>query len=254
MKRLMAVAAMLALAPMAHAGEYAPAECDNGTLPDWFMCPSPYVEMVPPPTGDTTFLQAWHCRETTHSLGLVNDSTGGCGGSKGLDMFPGWIVPEAPMARGGVMSEAEYREAAIGLFLDYMAMMGDGVFVDYEKAEQWGRAGFPLPNKIRGNHPPGGGFGRPPGSDWLKRLKALDDSDHAWACFDIPSIPSHFGPLAYSEICPSQALWTLQASVNDPNPAAYLDGLVAQFWLATLCHENPQACAPYLPPPWEPEP
>ena len=68
------------------------------------MSGPPYVEMVPPPTGDDTFLQAWYCRETAHSLGLLNDVTGGCGGSD-LDMFPGWTVPEATAIAGGTLSE-----------------------------------------------------------------------------------------------------------------------------------------------------
>ena len=230
----------------AQGGAHVPAPCDNGTLPARFECPTPYVEMDPPASPDE-FFRAWVCRETGRALGMVQDGSG-CGGSTKDEMFPGWTVPEAVAVAGGTLSEEEYRDTVIALFKDFVRMEFDGVFLDYERVEQLTRGGYEFPNTIRGDNPPGGWFAQPPGSDWLKRVDALEDSGHKFVCFNIPSIPSHSG-IGYSEICAAQALSTLWASAGDPNPAAYLDGLVAQFWLATLCHESPQACEPYLPAP-----
>ena len=246
MRQPLTLAAMLCITPLvAQAEHYLPAPCDNGYLPESSYCPNPYTEMTPPPTGDNMFLQAWVCQETGLALGLVNDGSGGCGGAQKDDMFPDWTVAEAAAVSVGAMSEAEYRDAVLALFKDFVLMVDDGVFLSYERVQQLPPSGHPFPNKIRGDHPPGGWFGQPPGTNWLARLKALTNSDHPFVCFDIPSIPSHLG-FGYSEICPRQALWTLQTSAGDPNPAAYLDGLVAQFWLATICHESPRACEPYL--------
>ncbi len=58
--------------------------------PEFFECPSPYVEMTRSGKAKT-FSRAWHCRETGHSLGV--NRYGGSAGSKGLAMFPGWVVP-----------------------------------------------------------------------------------------------------------------------------------------------------------------
>ena len=156
------------------------------------------------------------------------------------------VVHGQAVVEAGAMSEDEYRDAVIALFKDYMRMEQDGVFSDYEFVELWEKGYYELPNTIRGDNPPGGWFARPPGSDWLERLGALEDSGHKFVCFDIPPLPSD--PLGGLGVCAGQALSTLWASAGDQNPL-FLDGLAAQFWLATICHENPQACEPYLPTP-----
>ena len=69
-----------------------------------FHCPVPYVEMQPP-RNDKGFTKAWHCRETGHSLGIPLGGSG-CGGSAGLDMFPGWVVPaQAPVETNAYTEE-----------------------------------------------------------------------------------------------------------------------------------------------------
>ncbi len=142
-------------------------------------------------------------------------------------------------------SEAEYRDAAIALFKDFMLMEQDGVFWSYESVDLWEKGYLDVPNVIRGEHKPGGWFGRPPGSEWLKRLDALMDSWPRGLCLEIPPLPSHAANGWPGEICLQQIsmLW----SAPDEGSRFALDGLAAQFWLATICHESPQVCEPYLP-------
>lgn len=94
MRHLISILLLLVLAVPAAAGGYLPEHCAKleHPPPDFFECPSPYVEMTRSGKGKI-FSRAWHCRETKHSLGV--NRYGGCGGSKGLAMFPGWTVPVA---------------------------------------------------------------------------------------------------------------------------------------------------------------
>ena len=55
---------------------------------------------------DKTFSRAWHCRETEHSLGV--NRFGGCAGSKGLAMFPGWVVPAGAPAPVAIAQKADF--------------------------------------------------------------------------------------------------------------------------------------------------
>ncbi len=100
MRHLISIPVLLVLAAPAAAGGYLPEHCAKleHPPPEFFECPSPYVEMAR--SGkDKIFSRAWHCRETEHSLGL--NAYGGCAGSKGLAMFPGWSVPEKTAAMAG---------------------------------------------------------------------------------------------------------------------------------------------------------
>ena len=94
MRHLISILLLLVLAVPAAADGYLPEHCAKleHPPPDFFECPSPYVEMTRSGKGKI-FSRAWHCRETKHSLGV--NRYGGCGGSKGLAMFPGWTVPVA---------------------------------------------------------------------------------------------------------------------------------------------------------------
>ena len=83
---------------------YLPLPCTEGPhqLPDWFQCPTPYVELVPVET-DAVFERAWHCRETGHSLGLVRGGDG-CGGWK--ELFEGWsLQPSVTVLAGDLQEE-----------------------------------------------------------------------------------------------------------------------------------------------------
>lgn len=85
-----AVLCLIGIGP-ALAQDYLPEPCVSGGRPppEWFHCPTPYVEMAPV-ERDEVFERAWHCRETEHSLGLVRGGTG-CGGWQGT--FDGWTIP-----------------------------------------------------------------------------------------------------------------------------------------------------------------
>ena len=83
---------LAAICPVQAAGNM-PEACTKDP-PAWFHCPKPYVEMQRS-SPDSTFERAWYCRETDHALGLIRGGGGGCGGSKGLSMFPGWSIPES---------------------------------------------------------------------------------------------------------------------------------------------------------------
>ena len=82
------------------------AESENPP-PAHFQCPSPYVEMDLI-GSDEIFNRVWHCRETGHTLGQVD---GGCGGSKGLGMFPNWSLPAKPATAAPATSD--YRSEII---------------------------------------------------------------------------------------------------------------------------------------------
>ena len=90
-----ALGLILAAICTAQAAGNIPEACTKGgsKLPVWFHCSKPYVEMQRD-SRDSIFERVWYCRETDHSLGLIREGNGGCGGSKGLSMFPGWSVPE----------------------------------------------------------------------------------------------------------------------------------------------------------------
>ena len=78
--------------PLVSLGQgHLPQPCAESATPPpaHFQCPSPYVEMDPI-GSDEIFDRVWHCHETGHTLGQAG---GGCGGSKGLGMFPNWSLP-----------------------------------------------------------------------------------------------------------------------------------------------------------------
>lgn len=224
---------------------YLPAPCDGLAFPPpaAYRCPAPYVELIPDGTDDL-FARNFECRETGKRLGVVADGTGGCGSSAGIS---GWTMPDVVVVAGGDLTEVQYREAMIALFKDYMLMQQDGVFWNDLSFELWMDGYKDAPNTIRGEHKPGGWFGRPPGSDWLKRLDALMDTWPPGLCLEIPLLPTHAANGWPGEICLQEIsmLWSSSGNRN----LFQLDGLAARFWLATICHERPQACNPYLPGP-----
>ena len=106
------LAAMLALASLAHSQEYLPPPCEvvANPPPEWFRCAEPYVEMDAQ-HSDEAFSRAWYCESNDHSLGLLRD--GGCAGSRGHTMFLEWSVPEKEtmlVAQAGTQETDFYAE------------------------------------------------------------------------------------------------------------------------------------------------
>ena len=56
-----------------------------------FDCPVPYIELSRD-GEDPYFERVWYCEATEHALGSLKGEEG-CGGSKGLAMFPEWTNP-----------------------------------------------------------------------------------------------------------------------------------------------------------------
>ena len=138
---------------------------------------------------------------------------------------------------GQTITEDEYRASVLVLFEEFLRMEEDGVFLDDETIKLFG-PNYEFPNTTRGDHPPGGYFGRPPGSDWLDRVQRLRDTGHKFVCFDIPAMPSGAGICGYD-------LLSLM-SIASPGEMSFTDAMAARFWLATICYRNPAACEPYL--------
>ena len=136
------------------------------------------------------------------------------------------------------VSEDEYRDRALVLFGEFLQMKKDGVFLDQATIKALGSQ-YKFSNTIRGNNPPGGFFARPPGSDWLKRVKRLADTGHKFVCFDIPAIPSGAGICGFD-------LMSLYSGILDAEDVDFLDSVAARFWLATICHESPEACESHI--------
>ena len=153
----------------------------------------------------------------------------------------------APLSvQGETISEddagyVEARNVILGLFHDFLQMKWDGVFADHATIDTLGPDSFS--NTIRGDNPPGGFFGRPPGSDWLERTKRAIHSyttSYSVVCFEIPTLPTAVG--SYSQVCHTD-LMSLVNFIEDP---IHLDWVAAKLWLATICHKTPEACNPYI--------
>ena len=141
------------------------------------------------------------------------------------------------------ITKDEYRKRAIVLFKEFLQMKDDGVFLDYKTIKLL-RGAVVLPNKIRGDNPPGGYFARPPGSDWLKRVQALTGANikgqrHKFVCFSTPKFPSG------SSLCGSDLL-RFNFATGSRSQISEWDEMSAKFWLATICYEKPDACKPYI--------
>ncbi len=136
------------------------------------------------------------------------------------------------------VSEDEYRDRALVLFDEFLQMKADGVFLDQETIKAFGSK-YEFPNTIRGDNPPGGFFARPPGSDWLKRVERLRDTGHKFVCFDIPTMPSGAGICGFD-------LMALYMGIGKTGDVDFLDSVAARFWLATICHESPEACEAHV--------
>ncbi len=138
------------------------------------------------------------------------------------------------------ISGKEYREETIALFKELMEMEDEGVFMNDSSIKVFGKN---LPNRIRGSNPPGGYFARPPGSDWMKRIDALDDKTveggSGEKCAYIPNLP-----LGGDLICGFELESLGMQMVM--NRDTYTDLLASKFWLMTICQETPQACKPYV--------
>ena len=65
---------------------YRPAACSNAAeFQAAYDCPTPYVEMQPPPEGDAVFSRVWQCPATKFAIGMVKREHGNdreaCGGA-----------------------------------------------------------------------------------------------------------------------------------------------------------------------------
>ena len=147
------------------------------------------------------------------------------------------VVLFSVQGQSQTIPEGEYREAVLVLFDEFLRMKQDGVFLDAEIIELLG-PDYEYSNSIRGDNPPGGWFGRPPGSDWLKRVRSLEDTGHKVVCFDIPAMPSEVGICGFD--------LTSLHSAQGANDISFLDSVAARFWLATICHKSPDACAAFI--------
>lgn len=136
------------------------------------------------------------------------------------------------------ISKDQYRERVLVLFEEFLQMKEDGVFMDQATIKALGPT-YKLSDKIRGRNAPGGFFARPPGSDWLNRVRGLRDTGHKFVCFDIPAMPSGAG------IC-GHDLLQLHMGVTGSSDVSFLDAVAAKFWLATICHRNPKACETFV--------
>ena len=156
-----------------------------------------------------------------------------------LAMVAAAIVLFAAQGHAQTISKDDYRAATLALFDEFLRMKKDGVFLDARTVKQLTKAGYEFPNTIRGKQPPGGFFARPPGSDWLKRVKALQKTGHKVVCFDIPAMPSGVGICGFD-------LMSLYSGVLDTKDVDFLDSVAARFWLATICHKSPGTCEPHM--------
>ena len=122
-------------------------------------------------------------------------------------------------------------------------MEADGVFLDDDDIRTDERLGIPIPNTIRGDNPPGGYFGRPPGSDWLDRLQDFRDLDitgdgSGGICLSIPDLIGGIDTVCGFEL--------FQLYILTGESLAERNGFVSKFWLAKICRETPAACALYV--------
>ena len=146
-------------------------------------------------------------------------------------------------AVGQTVSALEYWERADTLFSEFLQMEADGVFFDEAYIRFNKRLGFPIPNTIRGENPPGGYFGRPPGSEWLDRIQDFRDLDISGddSGGECTSIPELIGGI--DTVCGFE-LFNLYILTGES--LAERNGFVSKFWLAKICRETPAACAPYV--------
>ncbi len=160
------------------------------------------------------------------------------------------VLTVALLATSGViaqeLSEDQYWETVFRLVDDHILMDHAGVFSDSIDAahSEWLIAN----HEILGGNAPGGFYARPPGSEWLERMKRLRDADLGAVvrgertfpirlyCIDIPPL------VLRDSICGSE-LWPLYASWDN---VTAVEGIVAAFQLARVCRDSPEACEPYL--------
>ena len=135
------------------------------------------------------------------------------------------------------LSANEYRQEILNLFKEYLLMREDGVSMEIEN-DQIETYSQVLPNKIRKSNPPGMYFARPPGSDWLKRLKKLRSADVegglASQCFTLPSW------MLETAMCGADLHSLYAATAADRIDDQEL--FIAKFWLSQICHHSPQLC------------
>ena len=74
------VSGPIAMAAPVLAGGNLPAACSNleafKQRPGVWDCPTPYVEMKPPPEGDVAYDRVWLCSTTKAVIGMVKPSMG----------------------------------------------------------------------------------------------------------------------------------------------------------------------------------
>ena len=76
---------------------YRPAACSNAAeFQAAYDCPTPYVEMQPPPEGDAVFSRVWQCPATKFAIGMVKREHGNDREACGSVGTTGWTLPADP--------------------------------------------------------------------------------------------------------------------------------------------------------------
>ena len=142
------------------------------------------------------------------------------------------------------LSANEYWDQVFVLFQEFLLMETDGVFLDDATLQSLGPlVGEIVPNNIRGDNPPVMFFARPPGSEWLKRMQALNEVDVEGGisaqCRTIPTTA-----LENTIVC-GYELSNLYTGITGDIDVDFLDATMGKLWLARICYETPSACAAY---------
>ena len=148
------------------------------------------------------------------------------------------LLPFYATAQG---NDASYKERALALFMEMLQLKREGVFMSQQELKFFSSAKIRLPNELRGSNPPGGFFGRPPGSNWMQKMKRLQDEGDPTKfdemCIDIPK------DLDSDEVVCSFDVFSLwSAALDSPTNPERFTNEIRRFWLAKICHENPEAC------------
>ncbi len=142
-----------------------------------------------------------------------------------LNIVPAAVLTIAPMPTLATdddrpLTEREIKSLTLSRFLQFMDMKQAGVF-----------------------SPGGTYFGRGgPGFERQERIRDIDiladEGDHGLVCFDMPPIFDH------SQLCHVDIISLLY--ITDSSAVEFMDSLIARFWLALLCHNEPEACGKFI--------
>ena len=98
------VSGPIAMAAPVLAGGNLPAACSNleafKQRPGIWDCPTPYVEMKPPPEGDVAYDRVWLCSTTKAVIGMVKPSMGLDPGICSGTGMKGWKLPDDALSLG----------------------------------------------------------------------------------------------------------------------------------------------------------